>query len=225
MESYLLYTSLPLGLSLWAFFTLGWWISASFDNVSSPYPAFALPRLEHLYGRQPPYLVNGSVTVSGYWWSSGPGGSGLWYRTISWESCPVQSASSKSGDLASVAFHHTSRFRSTPPSPLLLTVGSAGTLLLHSLAGTLLLLHPGPLSPSDLWAWVIVMAACVAFACVWGRGFMRAASVASGWHALPSGLVSGGPTVATPPYHTLPLCWFRLPIFLLVLLSALGSGT
>jgi len=43
-------------------------------------------------------------------------------------------------------------------------VRSAGTLLLRSLAGTLLLLHPGPLFPSDLWAWVIVMAACVALA-------------------------------------------------------------
>jgi len=37
-----------------------------FDDVSSPYPAFALPRLEHLHGRQPPYLVNGWVAVSGY---------------------------------------------------------------------------------------------------------------------------------------------------------------
>jgi len=33
---------------------------------------------------------------------------------------------------------------------------------------------------------------------------MPATCVASGWHALPSGLVSGGPTVATLPYHTLP---------------------
>ena len=89
-------------------------------------------------------------------------------------------ASSKSRDLASVAFPRTSQFGSTPPSPLLLTVGSAGTLLLRSLAHTLLLLHPGPLFPSDLWARVIVMAAGVAFACVWGRGFMPAASVASG---------------------------------------------
>jgi len=32
---------------------------------------------------------------------------------------------------------------------------------------------------------------------------MPAASVASGWHALPPGLVSGGPTVATSPCHTL----------------------
>ena len=95
------------------------------------------------------------------------------------------------------------RYGSTPPSLLLLTVRSAGTLLLRSLAGTLLLLHPWPLFPSDLWAWVIVMAVCVAFACVWGRGFMPAASVASGCHALLSGLVSGGPTVATSPYHTL----------------------
>jgi len=37
-----------------------------FDDVSSPYPALALPRLEHLHGRQRPYLVNGSVAVSGY---------------------------------------------------------------------------------------------------------------------------------------------------------------
>ena len=138
----------------------------------------------------------------------------------------------KSRDLASVAFPRTSRFGSTPPSPLLLTVGLAGTLLLRSLAGTLLLrslagtlllrslagtlllrslagtlllLQPGPLFLSDLWAWVIVMAVCVAFACVWGRGFMPAASVASGRHALPSGLVSGGPTVTTSPCHTLPL--------------------
>ena len=57
---------------------------------------------------------------------------------------------------------------------------SAGTLLLRSLAGTLLLLYPGPLFPSDLWAWVIVMAACVPCACVWSRAFMPAASVASG---------------------------------------------
>ena len=194
MESYLLYAPLPLGSSLWAFFTLGWWISSSFDDVSSPYPALALPRLKHLHGRQPPYLVNGSVAVSGYRWSSGPGGSVLWYCTISWESCPVRSASSKSRDLASVAFPRTSRFGSTPPSSLLLRVASAGTRLL---------LHPWPLFPSDLWAWVMVMAACVAFACVWGRAFMPAPSVASGWHALPSGLVSGGPTVATSPYHTL----------------------
>ena len=58
----------------------------------------------------------------------------------------------KGRDGASVAFPRTSRFGSTPPSPLLLTVGSAGTLLLRFLAGTLLLLHPGPLFPSDLWA-------------------------------------------------------------------------
>jgi len=37
-----------------------------FDDVSSPYPTLALPRLEHLQGRQPPYLVNGSVALSGY---------------------------------------------------------------------------------------------------------------------------------------------------------------
>ena len=33
---------------------------------------------------------------------------------------------------------------------------------------------------------------------------MPAASVACGLYALPSGLVSSGPTVATSPYHTLP---------------------
>jgi len=48
------------------------------------------------------------------------------------------------------------------------------------------------------------MAACVAVACVWGRGFMPAASVASGYDAIPPGLVSRGPTVATSPCHTLP---------------------
>ena len=79
-----------------------------------------------------------------------------------------------------------------------------------------MLLHPGPLSPSDLWVWVIVMAACVAFACVWSRGFMPAASVASGWHALPPGLFSGRPTVATSPCHTLP--------FVLVLVTDLSLG-
>jgi len=52
VESYLLYSLLPLGLSLWAFFTLGSWISSSFDDVSSSYPAVALLRLEHLHGRQ-----------------------------------------------------------------------------------------------------------------------------------------------------------------------------
>jgi len=52
VESYLPYTALPLGSSLWAFFTLGRWISSCFDDVSSLYPAFALPRLEHLHSRQ-----------------------------------------------------------------------------------------------------------------------------------------------------------------------------
>jgi len=66
VESFLLYTSLPSGLSLWAFFTLGDGFRL-LDDVSSPYPALALPRLEHLHGRQPCYLVNGSVAVSGYW--------------------------------------------------------------------------------------------------------------------------------------------------------------
>jgi len=52
VESYLLYTPFPVGLSLWAFFTLGSWSASSFDDVSSPYPAFVLPRLGHLHGRQ-----------------------------------------------------------------------------------------------------------------------------------------------------------------------------
>jgi len=60
------------------------------------------------------------------------------------------------------------------------------------------------------------MAASVAFACVWGRGYMPAPSVASGEHALPSGLVSGGPTVATSPYQTLP--------FVLVSVTDLSLG-
>ena len=45
-------SSPALRLSLWALFSLGWWFSSAFDDVSSPYPAFALPRLEHLHGRQ-----------------------------------------------------------------------------------------------------------------------------------------------------------------------------
>ena len=43
---------LPLGLSLRALFSLGWWISCSFDDVSSLYPAFPAPRLEHWQRRQ-----------------------------------------------------------------------------------------------------------------------------------------------------------------------------
>ena len=44
----------------------------------------------------------------------------------------------------------------------------------------------------------------MAFAWVWGRGFIPAASVTSGRYALPPGSVSGGPTVTTSPCHTLP---------------------
>jgi len=51
VEAYLLYTPLPLGLSLWAFFPLGDGFRL-FDDVFSPYPAFALPRLGHLHGQQ-----------------------------------------------------------------------------------------------------------------------------------------------------------------------------
>src|ERR1700712_5485738 len=55
-----------------------------------------------LHGRQPLSFVNGSVAVSGYRRSSGPGGSAPWYCTISLEHCSVRSASSKSRDLVSV---------------------------------------------------------------------------------------------------------------------------
>jgi len=47
------------------------------------------------------------------------------------------------------------------------------------------------------------MAVCVAVACVWGRGFMPAASVVPTQHATPPGLVSGGPTLFSLPCHTL----------------------
>src|ERR1700712_3545354 len=55
-----------------------------------------------LHGPQPLSFVNGSVAVSGYRRSSGPGGSAPWYCTFSLEHCSVRSASSKSRDLVSV---------------------------------------------------------------------------------------------------------------------------
>jgi len=64
-----------------------------------------------------------SVAVSGYRRSSGPGGSALWYCTISLDHCSVLSASSKSRDLVSVL--HPSYFSSighTLPLPHLVFV-------------------------------------------------------------------------------------------------------
>jgi len=72
---------------------------------------------------------------------------------------------------------------------------------------------------------VIVMAAWVGFTWVWGRGFMPAASVASGRYALPPRSVSGGPTVATSPCHTLPFVVVSVTDLSLGGLSALWSGT
>jgi len=49
------------------------------------------------------------------------------------------------------------------------------------------------------------MAACMAVACVWDRGFMPAASDVPEQHATPPGLVSCGPIVFSLPCHTVPL--------------------
>ena len=56
----------------------------------------------HLHGRQHLSFLNGSVAVSGYRRSSGPGGSAPWYCIISMVHCSVLSASSKGRDLVSV---------------------------------------------------------------------------------------------------------------------------
>ena len=84
------------------------------------------------------------------------------------------------------------------------------------LAGNLLSLHPGRLLPSDLWAWVFVMAECVAVTGFLGRGFMPAVSCVPVQHATPPGLVSGEPTVFSSPCHTLQL--------VLVMVSDFPSG-
>jgi len=77
----------------------------------------------HLHSRQPLSFGNGSVAVSGYRRSSGPGGCAPWYCSISLDHCSVGSASSKSRDLVSVLppsyFYLTGH---TPPTPHLVFV-------------------------------------------------------------------------------------------------------
>ena len=118
--------------------------------LSPPLPRIVVrgPRLTLCTVGQPLYLVNGSVAVSGYRWSSGPGGSAPWYRTISWEHCSVRSASSKNCDLASVAFSRTSRYW-VYPSFLLLLVSSCGSVTANTLLCGIAPPRP-PLGPCSL---------------------------------------------------------------------------
>jgi len=74
--------------------------------------------------------------------------------------CAVQSASSKSRDLASVAFPCTSRFGSSPPFPAR-TVSSARTLLPSLLGWDPTALTAWPLFPHDGLELGSGMAACV----------------------------------------------------------------
>jgi len=67
-----------------------------------PLPHLLHCRALHLHGRQAVSFVNGSVAVSGYRRSSGPGRSAPWYCTISLDHCAAQLASSKSHDLVLV---------------------------------------------------------------------------------------------------------------------------
>ena len=165
--------------------------------LSPPLPRIVVrgPRLTLCTVGRPLYLVNGSVAVSGYWWSSGPGGSALWYCTISWEHRSVRSASSKNCDLASVAFPRTSRYR-VYPSFLLLPVSSCGSVT----AKRSFIWHR-PATPSS-WSLFpsdrLVSSAIVAYAVV-GVGCRGFRPTTSSPHRACTflGLVSGGPTVSS----------------------------
>lgn len=67
------------------------------------------PRAKSCTVGQPLYLVNGSVLVSVYRWSSGTSGSALWYCTISWGHCSVRWASLHYCHHSLVAFPGISR--------------------------------------------------------------------------------------------------------------------
>ena len=165
--------------------------------LSPPLPRIVVrgPRLTLCTVGQPLYLVNGSVAVSGYQWSSGPSGSALWYCTISWEHCSVRSASSKNCDLASVAFPRTSCYW-VYPSLLLLPVSSCGSVtakrsfMWHRPATP----SSGSLFPSDrLVSSAVVAYAVVGVGC---KGFRPTTSAPHRAYTL-HGPVSGGPTVSS----------------------------
>ena len=169
-------------------------------TVTSPPPlsaswfAFSPNTLD---GWATPSLVNGWVAVSGYRCSSGPGGSALWYCTISCGHCSVRSASSKNCDLASVAFPHTSCLGSTPPASF------ARFVLWSSYSQTLFMGHHpatpscGSLFPSDR----LVPTAIVGYIVVWSgcRGFRPTA------FAPDRACISTGPVPVDLPF-LLPSC-------------------
>ena len=97
----------------------------------------------------PFFLVNTRSLVSGYRWSSCPGGPAPWYCTPSWAARSVRSAFEKSWPCLGPPRLYFSVF-GEPSLSRFPRVGSACTVLLHpSLAGTLLPPRLAPYCPSQ----------------------------------------------------------------------------
>jgi len=117
-------------------------------DVPTPYPALRdASRLAICTVGNPPSSVNTRLLVMDYRRSSCPGGSALWYCTLSWVAVSVRWLS-RSCDPVSVLRVYTSRLFGEPSSSRFPRVGSACTVLLRpSLADTLSAPSAGTLLP------------------------------------------------------------------------------